>query len=594
MDRLGEKKGLDIIYPFGKLLVFMNLYSPDHPLIKQTLEEVHRNISLFLKRSPELTFGIVDGRLMVGDEILEERNVIENEVIEIFNKAGIDSISIHDGVDESSLKVLCNALVSKEPEVNKLLVENGVTHIRVNEIHYAMLREEEIISRDGEGEDRQWIDEFRNKNIESMIWEIIKRAVKSPEDQKIIFSMIIEQLEKEMEDKVRLATLSLEMEKQQISYDKERTEIVLSHVADGLIVVDEEGRVLMMNDTAENIFGQPLKNKAGKHVMEDLTESHMVALSRDLSSSVHDWVEKEVEVKGIDETKHILKSSIALVHNDKGKIVGLISVLSDITKQKEVERLKKDFISHMTHEMRTPLVAIKQALSIMLDRTAGDINDQQEKMLHIMHRNMERLSSFVDDLLDVQKLESGKLVINQEVFNLKPIIDDAINSLQAWADNKGIEIRSNIVHQLPEVYIDPDRILQVLINLISNAIKFTDRGGRVNINVSIPFKKEDEKHFLKVSVTDTGCGIAREDMDKLFKKFEQVGEKKFTGVRGSGIGLYITKTLVEMHGGKIWVESQPGVGSKFTFTLPVHEKMEGKKGKKEGLFKRLGIIKLRD
>lgn len=590
----------NIIKSMGKLFGLMNLYHYEHPAVEQALSDTMSRIHLYLSEHADLTIGTAEQKLVVGDIPIEKIGLVGAEVVEIFDKGGIDSITISKGVSKEEIRLLCRAILSGEPDIEGVLAKEGGFHVRVNSVHYTRIKDGEVVATESGEENTEWIGLLQGDSLDSMIWKVIVRAVKSPEDQKRVFSMIMKQLEKDIEEKVKIATMELQMEKRQIAYDKERSEMILSHVADGLVMVDDRGRILMMNETAERIFGKRLKEQAGRRITEGIGEEHMVALSKDLSSVMKEGLEKEMELEGMDETRRILKSSTALVHNREGKVVGMISVLSDITRQKELDRLKKDFVSHVTHELRTPLVAMKQAVTLIVDRTAGTINEQQEKMLQIVKRNVERLSKFINDLLDIQKIEAGRLVIHWEATDLRPLVDDVVQSLTPWAESQGIDLASALPDDLPEVYADADRVTQILTNLAGNAIKFTAKGGKVTIKASPPAGRDEMGHFLKVAVMDTGRGIAREDIDRIFEKFEQAGGKEATDIKGSGLGLSIVKSLVEMQGGKIWVESQLNVGSKFTFTLPVYSsssdddrKTEDKNaapGKKRGLLQRIGLI----
>lgn len=568
-----------LIRSIGKLIGLMNLYSINHPAVGQALSSAINDINEYFANHPELTIGVTEHRLIIGDYSVEDHGLIEREFIELLEKAGIAGITVETGVSVDELRHLCKAIADKLHDTPEFLSENGVIHIKVNNVYYAKVKEGEVISSEPAGSGVEdcpstWAEGLNKGNLESTLWKIISRAVKSPEDQKKIFSIIMKQLEYEIEEKVKAATMTLEAEKRQITYDKERTEMVLSHVADGMIMVDDCGRILMMNETAEKIFGRTLKDKAGKHITEGIGEEHLMAISKDLSSVMKEGMEKEVELKAADETGHVLKSSTALVHNPDGKVVGMISVLTDITRQKELDSLKKDFVSHVTHELRTPLVAIKQALSLLADKTSGAVNEQQEKMLQLMKRNIDRLSKFINDLLDMHKIESGKLSVYQDAVDIRAVVNDVVQSLSPWASYQGIELTVVSSESLPGVYADSDRVVQILTNLVGNAVKFTGKGGRVSINVSSVKLKDEMNKFLKISVIDNGRGIAREDIDRIFEKFEQAGNKEATDIKGSGLGLSIVKSLVEMHGGKIWVESQLGIGSKFTFSLPLYSEVQ--------------------
>lgn len=589
-----------IIRSIGKLLGLMNLYEHEHPAVEQALANTINMINQYLASEQELTIGVAENKIIIGDNHFEETGLMEMELIELMEKAGIGSFTIENGVLNSELRYLCRAIVSRQTDIDKFLAENGVIHIKVNNIHFTRVKDGEVIASEAGGEECSWVDELNKGSLESTLWKVISRSVKSPEDQKKVFSIIMNQLKDDIEGKVKIATMTLEMEKRQITFDKERTELVLSHVADGMIIVDDGGRILMMNDAAENIFGERFKDKAGKHITEGVGEGHMAVLSKDLSSAIHEGMDKEIELKAMDETQRVLKSSTALVHNTEGKVVGIISVLTDITKQKELERLKKDFVTHVTHELRTPLVAVKQAIFLLTDKTTGTINDQQEKMLHIVKRNIERLSKFINDLLEMQKIESGKLSVLQDETSIVAVVTDVVQSLSPWASNQGIELLIIPPDNLPRVYADADRVVQILTNLVGNAIKFTGKGGRISININSWKIKDEMSKFLKISVIDNGRGIAREDLDRIFEKFEQAGNKEPTDIKGSGLGLSIVKSLVEMHGGKIWVESQLGAGSKFTFTLPLYPettedmpvlaaKENTTAGQKKGIWQRFGF-----
>ncbi len=588
-----------LLRSIGKLIGLMGLYPCTHPVVVQAVSEAIGYISAYLSSHPELTIGIVEHRLVVEDLPVEECGIIETEMMNGFDKAGIDSITLRHGVTKEEISLLCSAIASGRTDLERCLAEKGAVHVLINTARYAKIKDGEVVAAENAGEDISWVDGLQGNSLDSMIWNVIGKAVKSPEDQKRVFDIIHGQLKEEIGDKVKAATMTLEIEKKQINYDKERTEMVLSHVADGLIMVDDNGKILMMNEAAEGIFGRRLLEKAGRPVTEGLGEGHMVALSKDLSSIIKDGMEKEIEVDGADETRHVLKSSTALVHNKDGKVVGMISVLSDITKQKELERLKRDFVSHVTHELRTPLVAVKQAVSLVLDKTAGTINEKQERMLEVVKRNIERLSKFINDILDVQKIEAGKLNVIRQPVDIGNPVNDVVQSLTPWANSRDITLSASVPDDLPDVYADADRVIQILTNLIGNAIKFTPAGGKVSINVTPPVIKGDVSQPLKLSVIDTGRGIAKDDIDRIFEKFEQAGGREATDVRGSGLGLSIVKSLIEKHDGKIWVESQPGTGSKFTFTLPFYrggdteeitsEVKNSTSQEKKGLLSRLGF-----
>ena len=234
-------------------------------------------------------------------------------------------------------------------------------------------------------------------------------------------------------------------------------------------------------------------------------------------------------------------------------------------KVKEAVETKSEFLSTVSHELRTPLTAMKESVSIVLDGMAGEISQEQKDCLDIAKRNIDRLARLINDVLDFQKLEYGKMKFNMESNNINEVAQQVYETMATSAKEKEIDFMLELDDNLPKVNLDVDRITQVLTNLVSNAFKFTDKG-----NVTIKTSSVD--NTIRVQVCDTGSGIKEEDMSKLFRKFEQLalgGERK-TG--GTGLGLAICKEIIEHHGGKIWAESTPEKGSIFQFVLPIMER----------------------
>jgi signal transduction histidine kinase len=240
---------------------------------------------------------------------------------------------------------------------------------------------------------------------------------------------------------------------------------------------------------------------------------------------------------------------------------------------RKIDSMKSEFVSVASHELRTPLAAIKNAVQLMLTGKTGEINENQEKFLSMAERNINRLTNILNDLLNLSRIESGKIELNFENIRLKEIIELTASFLKPHADGKSIQIDVEVHEQLPVVYGDQEKIEQILTNLIGNAIKFTPEGGKILIT-AIPLSKDQKGGYgdrVAVSVKDTGIGIPPEHLDAIFEKFHQVEGSLHRSVSGTGLGLAITKGLVEAHQGKIWVESELEKGSTFTFTLPISE-----------------------
>jgi len=240
---------------------------------------------------------------------------------------------------------------------------------------------------------------------------------------------------------------------------------------------------------------------------------------------------------------------------------------------RRIDAIKSEFVSVASHELRTPLAAIKNAVQLILKGKTGEINKNQEKFLSMAERNINRLTNILNDLLNLSRIESGKIELKFKNLALKEVIELTASSLRPQADTKSIQIEVDVFEPLPGVYGDPEKIEQILTNLIGNSMKFTPDGGKILITAK-PFSHDRKGGYgdrVAISVKDTGIGIPPEHLEAIFEKFHQVEGSLHRSVSGTGLGLAITKGLVEAHQGKIWVESEVGNGSTFTFTLPLSE-----------------------
>lgn len=432
------------------------------------------------------------------------------------------------------------------------------------------------------GARKKIINEFSGDDpLQKAIANEIIEALDSEKDCQRISAAVSDIFHKELEKKLTANTQELEQkyetiikEKthneqiawkkyQKVAEDKKETEAVIHSIAEGLVVVDSQGKVIMMNPAAEKLLGVSKKDKAGKPLTENIKDEQLISLIKRPAPGREG---KEIELASSqDETKKVLRASTAVIENEEGKTVGMVSVLSDITKQKELDQMKSTFVANVSHELRTPLVAMDKSISLILDQDAGPLTATQEQFLNITQRNLKRLSALINDLLNLSKFEAGKMEIKKEPAAMDKAISESIDSLNNWAKARGITMVKNIPASLPEANIDTDRIIQVVNNLIGNAIKWTPQNGVITIEA----KLQSAGNFIEVSVADTGIGIEKENLGKVFDKFYQVGERVPTDISGTGIGLAIAKEIVELHGGRIWAESEKGQGAKFIFTLPL-------------------------
>ena len=237
-------------------------------------------------------------------------------------------------------------------------------------------------------------------------------------------------------------------------------------------------------------------------------------------------------------------------------------------KLRELSEMKEEFLALTTHDLRSPLTVISGVISFFTSGRLGELTPEQKNMVSMMERNAQSLIELVNDLLDASKLESGTMRLEITSIDLRGLIDELRETMDQLARDKSLKMEEDLPADLPPVEADRSKLRRILVNLISNAIKFTSRGGRVTVRAA----REDGQ--VRISVSDTGVGIAHEDVKRLFDKYEQARSRATRGEKGTGLGLYITKQLVELHGGEIKVESEVGKGSTFSFTIPVVRQTE--------------------
>jgi two-component system sensor histidine kinase GlrK len=243
-----------------------------------------------------------------------------------------------------------------------------------------------------------------------------------------------------------------------------------------------------------------------------------------------------------------------------GELAAAINLMS--ARLQELDRMKADFFASMSHELRTPLTSIKEGTGLLLEGVGGETTERQRKLLTILAEESNRMINVVNSLLDLSKMEAGMMTYDFEMTNVDPLIKRALAEMTPLVEAKQIKLESKVQSPLPAVRIDPERILQVLRNLLGNAVKFTPKGGQVSV-IAKPMNGK-----LEVSVKDSGPGIPAESLISIFEKFSQGNHKGAHTRQGTGLGLAIAKSIIASHGGKIWAESQIGQGSTFTFVLP--------------------------
>ena len=335
---------------------------------------------------------------------------------------------------------------------------------------------------------------------------------------------------------------------------------------EGVSIHDADFDLLNLNDALCQILGQKKENVIGKRCHQ---------LFHGKNTPIQGCPLEKAKVTGKKEHVEVFESflgrwlavSVSPIYDDSGQIVRFVHVVSDITKQKNMEKMKDEFVSTVSHELRTPLTAIKESIGIVLDGSAGSVNDEQKDFLDTAKRNVDRLSRLINDILDYQKLEAGKTVFRNQKVDMRQLADEVVGAMMPVAKSKNLYLETRVDPEIPVAIFDKDKIIQVMINLINNAIKFTDQGG-ITVTIS------RDGGSLLVSVKDTGVGIKKEDLPKLFQDFTQLDEGRARKKGSTGLGLAISKRIVEDQGGQVWAESEYGKGTDFRFRLPLRIKFK--------------------
>ncbi|MBM2820869.1 MAG: multi-sensor signal transduction histidine kinase [Candidatus Berkelbacteria bacterium] len=354
----------------------------------------------------------------------------------------------------------------------------------------------------------------------------------------------------------------------EIEEERKKDEALLTSIGEGVLAVDQTGKIILLNGAGEQITGYLQEELLNKTILETLGLWNKEKQQIDDKDSPIDQVLKDGKTASIDEiylkkrdgTLFPSYLSVAVIRGADEKIMGAIVVFRDITHDLEVEQMKQELISIATHELRTPITGVKGYLDMILGGDAGELNPDMKEMVTEVAKITQRLADLVDDLLNIGRIEQGRIEFRPVPTDLSKIIQEVIDELQIQAKDKKL-ILSYEKKTIPQVKADPERTRQVLINLIGNSIKYTEQGS---VTVSSDTKDKE----VVVQVKDTGLGISKEGQKKLFEKFYRVRTEKTRQVTGTGLGLWITKQLVEKQGGKIWVESEEGKGSDFSFSLP--------------------------
>jgi two-component system, NtrC family, sensor histidine kinase KinB len=355
---------------------------------------------------------------------------------------------------------------------------------------------------------------------------------------------------------------------QRLAFTKQRDEALIESMSEGLIAVDEAGKVVLLNKVAAQLFGLNREEATGKliitlakiydqnnHSLPD--EQHPASITLKSGQPVSDVFVYKTQAKKI-----LLSISSNPVILDN-KVAGAIVVLRDVTKEKEIDRMKTEFISLASHQLRTPLSAIKWFAEMLVNGDAGKLTDEQLDFAKNISDSTERMIDLVNSLLNISRIESGRIIVDPKPTDLQELVTGIINDLKAKTEDKQQSLIVSVHKELGKINLDPHLIGQVYMNFLTNAIKYTPKGGEISVFIS---RKDDQ---VVSQITDNGYGIPKAQQDRLFQKFFRAENIAKIETDGTGLGLYLVKAIIESSGGKVWFESEEDKGTTFWFSLPI-------------------------
>jgi PAS domain S-box-containing protein len=365
---------------------------------------------------------------------------------------------------------------------------------------------------------------------------------------------------------------------EQVNRGRDYIENLLENAGDAIVSTNAQDAILSWNRAAEVIFGYSREEVIGENLAMLAPQSHPTELVELRTKIELTGPMRNLEVRRRRKDGSIFNVALAVspIRSKDDEIIGFLYIAKDITEAKRYEKrlrqldhMKSDFVSNVSHELRTPLTAIKGSVDNMLDGITGELNEKQSRYLMRIKNNADRLGRLINELLDLSRIESGKIDLVRANLPVVSLAKEVAEILRPVAAEKLISLE--VSHNGDEVYAwaDRDKITQVLVNIVGNAVKFTPANGKVTIAVDQAGQKS-----VTVSVRDTGPGIPEDEAEKIFDKFYQVARVNKEKTKGAGLGLAISKALIEMHGGKLWIESEVGKGSVFSFTVPARKPLD--------------------
>jgi len=340
--------------------------------------------------------------------------------------------------------------------------------------------------------------------------------------------------------------------------EKDKTLAIIQNFADGILVLDKENKVYLVNPQAEKFLNIKGSSLIGRIFSELSNFPNIKPIVEVVGEEIKEVFRKEVKISD----NLILEVTVVAIILEEEKLGHLI-ILHDVTREKFVEKMKSEFVSISAHQLRTPLSIMKWILKMFLDGDFGEVTPKQREYIEKTYQTNERMIKLVNDLLNVSRIEEGRFVYKMELSDLGSICQSMFDAYQEEIKRKNLEFTFNKSQELPKVNVDVEKISLAIQNLLENAIRYTPSGGKIIMSL------ETKRNYIEFSIKDTGIGIPKSQQERVFTKFFRGSNALKTETEGSGLGLFITKNIIEAHGGKIWFESEEGKGTTFYFTLPV-------------------------
>lgn len=356
----------------------------------------------------------------------------------------------------------------------------------------------------------------------------------------------------ELSNAVRMLAESYEVHSQEVEAERTRLAAVLERMTDGVLIADVDGRVTFMNPAAMRLFDT---SQALGHTVAEIVRQHQLVEAWRHSRQTGEPQEESVELPA-------QRQFIQLVILPDLQTGGSLLLVQDLTRVRRLEKVRRDFISNISHELRTPLASLKALTETLRDGALADPK-AAPRFLERIEIEVDALTQMAQELLDLTRIESGQVPLDLVSVSPSKLLVSAVDRMHAQAERAGLTLKVDYCSDLPPVLADAARLEQVLVNLIHNALKFTEPGGHVDLSAAL------DAPFIRFAVQDSGVGIPQDELERVFERFYKADRARSSG--GTGLGLSITRHIVEAHGGRIWVESTEGRGSTFYFTIPIDQ-----------------------